>query len=331
MPPTAWADNQPFWVKIKNTNTGASTFTPNNGVLAAVPIVGGAHQALQGGELAANGRALMVYRADINSVVLMECSGAAVQVGNATQSQHAVTLGQIAQAIGTTAAQFDNSLKLATTAFVKTSGESFGGLKSVTGAATLDATYAGQLTVLTGTTYACTLPAASSYPAGTVLTFYSAASGAVTLNRASTDVISVNNATSLTSMALNSGDTLTLVSNGSNAWEAQAGSAQLAYAGIFGSLLSGNGYQKLPGGLILQWGTFNLNFSAAPQTLSQLITYPIAFTTGAYDVNITALTATPASFPAPGVTLTSASQFTAYAYGSSNNASQAYYWFALGK
>ncbi|MEM5435229.1 hypothetical protein [Paraburkholderia diazotrophica] len=94
LPPTAVADNQQFWVKIKNGNTGATTFTPNPGVVAAAPVVGGAHQALQGGELAANGRALFLYRSDIASYVLEGCTGAALQVGAATQSQHAMQLGQ---------------------------------------------------------------------------------------------------------------------------------------------------------------------------------------------------------------------------------------------
>ena len=39
--------------------------------------------------------------------------------------------------------------------------------------------------------------------------------------------------------------------------------------------LSANGYQKLPGGLILQWG----NVSAAPTTSNQTITFPVAFPT----------------------------------------------------
>lgn len=96
--PTSVVDNQQFWVKVKNTNTGATTFTPNPGVIAAAPVVGAAHQALQGGELVANGRAMLVYRADITSYVLESCTGAALQVGAATQSQHAVQLGQIAAA-----------------------------------------------------------------------------------------------------------------------------------------------------------------------------------------------------------------------------------------
>ncbi|MBB3213414.1 hypothetical protein FHW67_002706 [Herbaspirillum sp. Sphag1AN] len=98
LPPAALGDTQPFWVKIKNTNTGATTFTPNAGVIAASPLVGAAHAALQGGELIANGRALIVWRPDITSYVLIVCTGGAVQVANATASQHAVTLSQLSAA-----------------------------------------------------------------------------------------------------------------------------------------------------------------------------------------------------------------------------------------
>jgi len=114
--------------------------------------------------------------------------------------------------------------------YLKTTGEAFGGIKSVAGAGTIDATYAGQLTVLSGTTYALALPSAATYPAGSTLTFCSSASGVVTLNRAGTDTVSMNNTTSVTSITLGSGDTLTLVSNGVGIWEAVAGSVQQGYS-----------------------------------------------------------------------------------------------------
>ncbi|WP_412760674.1 hypothetical protein [Paraburkholderia tropica] len=57
--------------------------------------MGAAHVALQGNELIANGRANFVYRADITSWVLVECTGAPIQVAPAAASQHAVQLGQV--------------------------------------------------------------------------------------------------------------------------------------------------------------------------------------------------------------------------------------------
>ncbi|MBB3258234.1 hypothetical protein F4827_003102 [Paraburkholderia bannensis] len=99
IPVTTLIDGMDVWVKVAAANTGATTFTPNPGVIAAAPVVGAAHQALQGGETVAGGRANLIYRADITSWVLVECTGAAVQVAPGTQSQHAVQYGQMTSAL----------------------------------------------------------------------------------------------------------------------------------------------------------------------------------------------------------------------------------------
>lgn len=99
---TALTDGMVLEFKAANANTGAATFSPNG--IAANPIVGGAHSALQGGEIAAGGMVELMYHAGLASWVLLGCTGGALQVGTATQSQHAVTLAQ-AQAIGTPAMQ----------------------------------------------------------------------------------------------------------------------------------------------------------------------------------------------------------------------------------
>lgn len=85
-------------VSIVNANTGASTYAPDS--LTAKPIYGLNLTALQGGELPAKGVAVMMYvvATTVNSGngawVLIECTGGALQVPNATQPQHAVALGQ---------------------------------------------------------------------------------------------------------------------------------------------------------------------------------------------------------------------------------------------
>ncbi|WP_124921689.1 phage tail protein [Burkholderia sp. Bp9099] len=91
-PVTALTDGMVLWFKAKAANTGATTLNVNG--LGAQPIVGGNHSALQGAELVANGKAQVVWNATLTSFVLIECTGAAVQVAPATQSQHAVQLGQ---------------------------------------------------------------------------------------------------------------------------------------------------------------------------------------------------------------------------------------------
>ena len=98
-PVTALTDGMVLWFKAKTANTGESTLNVNG--LGAVPLVGGAHAALQCNEVVANGKCQVVYKADISSFVLIECTGAAVQVAPATQSQHAVQMGQIQTQAGT--------------------------------------------------------------------------------------------------------------------------------------------------------------------------------------------------------------------------------------
>ncbi|PIF52351.1 hypothetical protein CLU80_4824 [Pseudomonas sp. 29] len=91
---TALSDGLVVRIKVKTANTGASTFAPDG--VAAKPIVGSAHAPLQGGELAANGYAWLQYNSSVaaGSWVLVACSGGAFQVGNASQSSQATTLGQ---------------------------------------------------------------------------------------------------------------------------------------------------------------------------------------------------------------------------------------------
>lgn len=90
---TARIEGLPLRFKAKNANTGASTFNDGVGVVA---LVGGAHSALQGGEIAANGDCWVQWNTSIGggAYTLLFCTGAAEQVGLATKSQHAMQLGQ---------------------------------------------------------------------------------------------------------------------------------------------------------------------------------------------------------------------------------------------
>jgi hypothetical protein len=90
-------------IKIANSNTGSSTYAPDG--LAAAPIYGMGGQALQGGELIANGIATLISFVDplLNSGslcwVLRESVGGSRQVAPGTQSNQAVNFGQFASFI----------------------------------------------------------------------------------------------------------------------------------------------------------------------------------------------------------------------------------------
>ncbi|MCD0493896.1 hypothetical protein LQD23_16565 [Chromobacterium violaceum] len=92
---SARTEGQVIRFKAKTSNTGASTLNDGLGV---VPLVGGAHQSLQGGEIIANGDAWVQWNSSVGvngSYILLECTGGALQVGSAAQSGHAVNLGQV--------------------------------------------------------------------------------------------------------------------------------------------------------------------------------------------------------------------------------------------
>ncbi|MFS2103555.1 hypothetical protein [Ralstonia sp. Ralssp135] len=100
-----WVDGVVQQVKIAHANTGPSTYAPDG--LPAIPIYGLGLQPLQGTELAVGGTAVLV-RTTISSVnsgnpicVLFECAGGPSQVAPATQSRHAVQMGQIQTQAGT--------------------------------------------------------------------------------------------------------------------------------------------------------------------------------------------------------------------------------------
>ena len=90
---TARSESVPIRFKAANANNGSCTINDGLGVVA---LVGGAHSALQGGEIVANGEAWAQWNSSVGggSYILLFCSGAAEQVANATQSQHALPLGQ---------------------------------------------------------------------------------------------------------------------------------------------------------------------------------------------------------------------------------------------
>ena len=80
--------------KAKTANTGASTFSPNG--LAAQPIVGGAHSALQGNEIVANSDVWVQWNSTLASWILIDSTGGAIQTAPGAQTNQAVNLGQFA-------------------------------------------------------------------------------------------------------------------------------------------------------------------------------------------------------------------------------------------
>jgi hypothetical protein len=177
--------------------------------------------------------------------------------------------------LGITAAQFDNSKKLANTEFVKKAGLQLAATAQYTsGPITLSATQAGQLIDLaSGYTGAITLPAAASIPDGAIYYFWSGANAAVTVQRSGSDTIYINSST-VTSINLNSGDSLILMKTGAvgvGAWIAIGGSAQMIASGNIMS--GGTGWTKFADGTLIQKGTTSLTDANG----YCFATFPLAF------------------------------------------------------
>ncbi len=95
----------------------------------------------------------------------------------------------------------------------------------------------------------------------------------MTISRAGSDTIAAGSQ-SLTSIALNIGDSLVLTGTGGAALYATGGTAQLAYANAFSASRAANGYQKLPGGLILQWGSIADTAAGTTRDMPYNISFP---------------------------------------------------------
>lgn len=224
--PMAVVDNQQFWVKIKSSNTGATTFTPNPGVIGALPVVGAAHQALQGGELVANGRALFVYRSDIASYVLESCTGAAMQTAPATQSGQAVQKSQLGN---------------------------FQAFYAYTSSQTLTASQAGSvINFWGGSPSTFSLPACSSMAAGGAFLINNSGAAVLTVTRSGTDSILCNGGSA--SIVVSPGDNLLVFVIPPSQWIATGGSAQLPFAGTM---------QRVSGGVVGAARNAYMNVSAA--------------------------------------------------------------------
>lgn len=94
----ALVDGMELWFQAAVSNSGATTLNLNG--VGAKPLLGGAHAALQGGEIVAGGKCHVVWNAAISAFVLIDCTGAAVQVSPGTKPTHAAQVAQAAGVVG---------------------------------------------------------------------------------------------------------------------------------------------------------------------------------------------------------------------------------------
>lgn len=134
---TARVDGMMIRYKAPAANTGAVTLADGVGT---ANVLGANHSALQGGEYAANGDAIVMWNSSISggSYILVECTGGAVQVAPATQSQHAIQLAQMQARIGTSGSAEDRNIFMNPDGRINQHGYATGTATTVANQMTLD-------------------------------------------------------------------------------------------------------------------------------------------------------------------------------------------------
>ncbi|KAA8739130.1 phage tail protein [Pseudomonas koreensis] len=162
--------------------------------------------------------------------------------------------------------QFDSSTRHATTEFVRRASGSLAGYVAYTSNTTLTAADVGKYIYANAPAMTLTLPDLTLLPAGSRLYIQAAAMTTLTVTSVNGNISGPNgNPAGSPSVVLGNGVATELVSSGTG-WIAVGGSGLAS--------LSTNGYQRLPSGLIIQWG------SSLASAADYLVTFPIAFPTG---------------------------------------------------
>lgn len=250
-------------------------------------------------------------------MAIISAAGITPAQGNLTQLLTALRSAGVFQTPG----QFDNTTKAATTEFVQRALGNFAGFRELAVNTTLDASDCGKVITVNNATITLTLPAATGLAVGAAITFCNVSpqgSATVTIQRQGADSIWVSSGQGLTSFTLAPNESVTLVRQTASAWKQVSG--QIG----FGSSLAANGYQKLPSGLIVQWGLY----TTAGTTNSAAISYPIAFPNNVLNVVATHESSVSGSIYAVATNTQTASSFKLIASGGSGGAYVR--WIAIG-
>lgn len=234
------------------TNTGACTVNFGAGAVSLVSDVGGA--------LAAN---------DLPASAVI-----------GYQYIHADGKAYVTSMVTSTAAQFDNTTKTATTEFVRRQGHQFAGVISLGSSHNLQAADMGKLIISNGASLTLTVgsPASLGVPSGGEVTIIAYQGTDISIVF-SGSVYSYGISGQTATFQVKSGESITLTAVDAGGWFVSGGLAALDKIPAFSASIAPSGYQKLPSGLIVQWGAFTNNVNS-----NKTVTFPIAFVTACYSV-----------------------------------------------
>lgn len=174
--------------------------------------------------------------------------------------------------------QFDTTSKLATMGSLKQAAGSFAGHTNILSSRSLTVADIGQTlwTSALGLVLTLPTPASLGISAGASVTVYSSANTSVTATPGAGCTLQ-NSAGIGLDVFIRGGACATFHAVSANTWHTIHSTADLGSIYDFGASLAGNGYQRLPSGLIIQWVTSSdISIPAGSETLVNA-TLPIAF------------------------------------------------------
>lgn len=282
------------WI-VSNQTTGAFTVTCKTAAGTGVGVTQGYATEIYG-----DGTNIYSARSDFGSVALTGVPTAPTATAGTNTTQiastafvtgavAAVTAGYAPLAspalTGTptapTPAQFDSSTKIATTAFLQGALGNFN-ISSNTGTGIAAAGTAltnadiGGFHYFNGTVnQTATLPSEIGLPAGSAVFFQKSSSTSTLTISSNTGNAIVDTTNGLaSSLVLNGGEFVVVVWSGAH-WQC-FGTYSQRIGVPFSNSIAANGYQKLPSGLLIQWGVTPASSASANVT----VTFPIAFPNG---------------------------------------------------
>ncbi len=207
---------------------------------------------------------------------IIAAAGVTLDIANTGQLLTALRSAGVFQ----TPAQFDASTKAATMAALARMGLQSSGFTIVSTNTTLTAAVVGGTVQVSGSAgpITLTLPAASAVaPAIGRIEIINSSPYVVTVVKQGSDSLGhVSGVAAGSGIALQAGDCLTVECQAASLWIAVNGSADLAASASFASSIGSSGYQKLPSGLIVQWGVTSVAVAANTSTANNW-SFPLAF------------------------------------------------------
>lgn len=184
---------------------------------------------------------------------------------NVTQGFAPINAPALINPTANTPPQFDSSLRLATTEYVQRAAGSLAGYVAYAASAVLTAADVGKYVYTSGPAVTLTLPDSSLLPPGSRLYIQAGATTICTVKSINGNISGPNGNPA--------GSPNVVLGNGVAAEFIAYGGGWLSVGGTGLASLSTNGYQRLPSGLIIQWG------SSLASAADYLVTFPIAFPT----------------------------------------------------